>query len=187
MLGRGNAKKGKEQIEAMLRAFSERGIERPRPQFLQEIKNRIPHRLVLHRMDTINIIVDLRISRIAAAAAIIVALVLTATFFGGRDTVGGNVYHDGKLFLKYTLGGEQAYKSEIAETLGRFREALLAQGREVVYYGESAQLNDPHAILMYWRLDEDQYGVIFGDLSARTVSGRTLIRLQSHMLRDTPK
>ena len=179
--------KGKEKIEALLKAFSERGIEPARPQFLQEIKNRIPHRLVLHRMDTINIIVDLRISRIAAAAAIILALVVAGTFFGGREAVSGNVYHDGKLFLKYTLGGEEAYKNEIAHTLGRFREALLAQGREVVYYGETAQLNDPHAILMYWKLDEDQYGVIFGDLSAQTVSSRTLIRLQSHMLREAPK
>jgi len=52
----------------------------------------------------------------------------------------------------------------------------------VVYYGEVAELNDPHAILMHWKLDDDKYGVIFGDLSAGTVSAKMLITLQAHML-----
>ena len=173
---------GKEKIEGMLKAFSQRGLELARPGLMQEIKNRIPHRLICHRMDTINIIVDLRISRIAAAAAILVALLLAGTFFGGREAVSGGVVHDGKLFLQYALGGESAYRSEVSGTLANFREGLLAQGREVVYYGDSAELNDPHTIFMYWKLDDDKYGVVFGDLSARTVSAKTLIRLQSHML-----
>ena len=174
----------KQKIEAMLKAFSERGFESPRPGLMQEIKNRIPHRLVCHRMDTVNIIVDLRISRIAAAAAIILALVLAGTLFGGREAMSGGVVHDGKLFLKYALAGEDAYRGDISETLAMFREGLMAQGREVVYYGESAQKDDPHAILMHWKLDDDKYGVVFGDLSARTVSARTLIRLQAYMLRQ---
>ena len=173
----------KEKIESMLRGFAERGFERPRPGFMQEIKNRIPHRLVCHRMDTVNIIVDLRISRIAAAAAIILALVLAGTFFGGREAISGGVYHDGKLFLKYALAGEDAYRGDISDTLAMFREGLMEQGREVVYYGDQAETGDPHAILMHWKLDEEKYGVVFGDLSAGTVSAKTLIRLQAHMLR----
>jgi len=173
---------GKEKIEAMLKAFAERGIKPARPGLMQEIKNRIPHRLICHRMDTVNIIVDLRISRIAAAAAIVGALLLAGTFFGGREAVSGGVYHDGKLFLKYALGGESAYRGEVADTLANFREGLLAQGREVVYYADSAESNDPHAILMHWKLGDDKYGVIFSDLSARTVSAKILITLQAHML-----
>ena len=46
-------------------------MDRPRPGLAREIKDRIPARLVRHRMDTISIIVDLRISRLAAAAAIL--------------------------------------------------------------------------------------------------------------------
>ena len=173
---------GKGRIEALLKAFSERGLEPARPGLMQEIKNRIPHRLIPHRIDTVRIIVDLRISRIAAAAAIVGALLLAGSFFGGREAISGGVFRDGKLFLKYTLGGESAYRSEIAGTLAGLREDLLAQGREVVYYGDRAELNDPHAILMHWKLDDDKYGVIFGDLSARTVSSSILIRLQVHML-----
>jgi len=172
----------KEKIEAMLRALARRGIEPARPGLMHEIKCRIPRRLVPHRMDTVRIIVDLRISRIAAAAVIVLALLVAASFFGGREAISGGVVHDGKLFLKYTLRGESAYRSQISDTLARFREGLLAQGREVVYYGEAAELNDPHAILMHWKLDDDKYGVIFGDLSAGTVSAKMLITLQAHML-----
>jgi hypothetical protein len=173
---------GKERIETMLEAFAERGIEPARAGLMREIKNRIPRRLIPHRMDTVRIIVDLRISRIAAAAAIVGALLVAGSFFGGREAVRGGVVHNGKLFLKYTLRGEGAYRGEISHTLANFRESLLAQGREVVYYGDSAEFNDPHAILMHWKLDEDRYGVIFGDLSARTVSAKILITLQAHML-----
>ena len=74
----------KEKIEAMLRALARRGIEPARPGLMHEIKCRIPRRLVPHRMDTVRIIVDLRISRIAAAAVIVLALLVAASFFGGR-------------------------------------------------------------------------------------------------------
>ena len=177
----------KKGIEALLSAHCRRGIESARPGLAQEIKDRIPRRLVAHRLDTINIIVDLRISRIAAAAAIIAAVLAAGSFFGGRATGGGGLYSDSKFFLKYALGGENAYRSEIAGTLVNFRDDLIAQGREVVYYGEKAEPTESHAILMYWKLSDDKYGVILGDLSARTVSAKTLIRLQSYMLREDSK
>ena len=133
-------------------------------------------------MDTISIIVDLRISRVAAAAIIFVALFVAAGFFGGREAISGGVYRNSKLFLNYTLKGEDAYRGQITETLATFRDALIAQGRDVVYYGDRAESNDPHVVLMHWKLSDDQYGVILGDMSARTVHARTLIRLQAYML-----
>ena len=177
----------KEQIEKLLRAFPKRGLEPVRPGLMQEIKNRIPHRLIAHRMDSINIMVDLRISRIAAAAAIILALILAGGLFGGREALNSQMYQDGKVFLKYTFAGEDAYRGDVLSELLSLRDGLLSEGREVVYYGSRAQLNDPHVVLMHWKLDEDRYGVIFGDLSARTVSGRTLIRLQAYMLKKQAK
>ena len=89
--------------------------------------------------------------------------------------------------LKYALAGEDAYKGEILSGLVAFRDSLMAQGREVVYYGDRVDPKDKMAILMHWKLSDDQYGVILGDLSARTVSSTTLIRLQARMLRDCPK
>ncbi len=177
----------KEQIEKLLRAFPKRGLEPVRPGLMQEIKNRIPHRLIPHRMDSINIIVDLRISRIAAAAAIILALIVAGALFGGREALDGRMVQDGKVFLKYTFAGKDAYRGDVINELLNLRDGLLSQGKEVVYYGDRTSLNDPHVVLMHWKLDEDRYGVILGDLSARTVSGKTLIRLQAYMLKKESK
>ena len=177
---------GKRTIQDLLRAFSQRGIERARPGLAEELKNRIPHRLSIHRMDTINIIVDLRISRLAAAAAIVVAMLLIGGFFGGRDAVGRRMYDDSKMFLKYTLGGEKAYQADVLEGLVRFRDALIAQGREVVYY-EDVDIDDKYAVVMHWKLPDGKYGVILGDLSPREVSARLLITLQARMLQDRAK
>ena len=71
--------------------------------------------------------------------------------------------------------------------LAQFRDDLAAQGREVVYYGRPTNLKDPCAVLMHWKLSEDKYGVILGDLTARTVSAKTLIPLQARMLQERPK
>jgi hypothetical protein len=38
--------------------------------------------------------------------------------------------------------------------------------------------------VMHWKLSEDKYGVVLGDLSARTVSSDMLIRLQTYMLQE---
>jgi hypothetical protein len=177
----------KKELEDLLKVLPGQLIERARPGLAQEIKNRIPHRLSLHRMDTISIIVDLRISRVAAAAAILLAVFLIGAFFGGRDADGLQVVQDGKLFIKYALGGEKAYKAEVLGELTKFRDALTAQGREVVFCGDRANLKDQYAILMYWPLDDGKYGVILGDLSAKTVTAKTLIRLQARMLQEHTK
>jgi hypothetical protein len=174
---------GKRTIEDLLRAFGERGVERARPELAAEAKKRIPHRLSPHRMDTVNIIVDLRISRLTAAAAILVAMFLIGSFFGGREAIGDRLVQDGKLFLKYTIGGEKAYQADVLKGLSQFRDALIAQGRDVVYY-ENADLDNKYSVVMYWKLSDGKYGVILGDLTPREVSAGFLIMLQSQMLRE---
>ena len=173
--------------ENLLKALAEDGIERARPELGDQIKARIPYRLIPHRWDTINIIVDLRVSKVAAAAVILLAMLLIGGFFGGRDAAGARMYEDGKLVLKYTLGGENACKAEFLGNLSKFRDDLIAQGREVVYYGDQAKLKDPCAIIMHWKLSEDRYAVILGDLTTRTISSKTLIALQAHMLQGRAK
>ena len=178
---------GMRRLEELLRSLGEHGIERARPALAQEIKDRIPSRLTPHRMDTINIIVDLRISRAAAAAVILLTMLVIGWLIGGRDGAAPQMVEDGKLFLKYTLGGERAYKAEFLGNLAQFRDDLIAQGREVVYYGDRVKLNDPCVVIMHWKLPDGRYGVILGDLTTRTVSAKTLITLQDHMLQSGGK
>jgi hypothetical protein len=177
----------KGRIEKLLKALPGRSIEGARPGLAQEVKSRIPERLSTHRMDTINIIVDLRISRVAAAAVILLTILLIGGLFGGRDIAGKRMYQDSKLLLKYTLGGEKACQTEIIAGLQRFRDDLAAQGREVVYYGTRVNLKDPYAIVMHWTIEDDKYGVVFSDLTTRTVTAKTLIRLQARMVEDSQK
>ena len=101
-----------------------------------------------------------------------------------KDTHRGLWYQDGKLLLKYAIGGEKASRAEALVGLQKFRDELTAQGREVVFYGDRANLDDQYAILMYWPLPDGKYGVILADLSARTVTSKTLIRLQARMLQE---
>lgn len=175
---------GTQRIEDLLKVMTHHGIERARPGLAQEIKDRIPPRLVPHRMDTIIVIAGLRISRFAAAATILLTLLITGSFLGGRSAIGKQMYEDSKLLLQYTLNGENACRSRIVESLMRFRDDMAAQGREVVYYGDRADPSNRYAILMYWKLSDGKYGVVLSDLSTRTVSSEVLIRLQTHMLRE---
>lgn len=173
---------GTEDIKRDLKGLAERGIE-PAPRGLVErIKSHIPQRLVLHRWDTVSIIVDFRISRIGAAAAIILALVVAGGVFGGREGIGASVLRDSRLFLQYKLRGESVSSSLAPEDVMRLRDGLLAQGREVVCYSENPTAADKFSILMYWKLSGDDYCVVMGDLSTRTVSAKALIRLQTYML-----
>lgn len=178
---------GTQRIEELLRAVATDGIERARPGLAREIKNRIPARLIPHRMDMIGIIAGLRVNRFAAAATILLALLVIGSALGGRDAVGKQMYEDSKLLLQYTLGGENACRSRILESLMRFRDDMAAQGREVVYYGDRVDFSNRYAIVMYWKLSDDKYGVVLGDLSTRKVSSDMLIRLQTHMLQMQAK
>jgi hypothetical protein len=178
---------GTQRIEDLLKAVARHGIERARPGLAQEIKNRIPRRLIPHRADLIGLIAHLRINRFAAAATILLTLLVVGGLLGGREAVGKQMYEDSKLLLQYTLGGRNAGRARILESLMEFRDDMAAQGREVVCYGSQADLDDRCAILMYWKLSEDRYGVVLGDLSTRTISSDILIRLQTYMLEKQVK
>jgi hypothetical protein len=85
------------------------------------------------------------------------------------------------------LGGQNVSRTRLLESLIRFRDDMAAQGREVVYYGDQGDSSNRYAIVMYWRLSDDKYGVVLGDLSIRKVSSDMLICLQSHMLQRQAK
>jgi hypothetical protein len=174
-----------QELTILLSRLAEATYERPREGFAEEVKDHIPRRLIRHRVhwDSVNIVIDLRLNRLAAAAAIVIAVLVLVGLFA-REPGGDSMYMDGKLLLKYGLGGEEAWRSELLKSLGKFCEELARQGREVVFYGESTDPKDVHSIVMHWRLPDGQYRVVFNDLTARSVSATSLIRLQSRMLQE---
>ncbi len=177
-----------EKLGKLLNELAERTAEPVSPGLAENIKHQIPQRLMPHRsgMDTINIMIDLRISKLAAAAVIIVTMILLASFLGGRDLAGNGIYQDGKLLVKYCLGWAGAGGSDVLAGRSKY-EHLVHQGKDVTYYGDGIDPDDSNAVLMQWKLPDGKYRVIFADLRAKTVSAEELIELQARMLQKKTK
>ena len=74
----------KQKIEKLLAELADKTKQQPSHLLAEKIKQNIPAALNSNRpkMDSINIIIDLRISRFAAAAIIIASLILFTALFG---------------------------------------------------------------------------------------------------------
>jgi len=173
-----------DELKKLLNELSDATAEQVHGGLAEEIKHQIPDRLVPHRggMDTINIIIDLRISKLAAAAVIIITMILLAHLFGGRDLTSGGIYQDSKLLARYLLGGGSVGRSDELASMSK-----LYEHRDAAYYGDSIDPEDGNAVLMHWKLSDDKYRVIFGDLREMEVSAEELIKLQSRMLQKRAK
>ncbi|MFA5239843.1 MAG: hypothetical protein WC476_09090 [Phycisphaerae bacterium] len=173
----------KERIEKLFDELAEATTESAPSHLAEEIKNQIPQRLSPHRggIDTVNIIIDLRISKLAAAAAIIVTMILFAHFFGGQSQGGDGLLQSGRLLISYCLGDIDAGKGNISAAKLRY-EYLSQKGEDVVYYGDKVNPQDSNAVLIQWKLPDGRYKVVFGDLHEETVNAEDLIKLQARML-----
>jgi hypothetical protein len=69
------------------------------------------------------------------------------------------------------------------QSLGMFYMMLGKDRKEPVYYGQSVDPDDAEAVLMRWKVSEDKFRVIFGDLSALDVSADELAELEKSPLK----
>ncbi len=177
-----------EKLEKLLNELADATAEPAHPYLAEDIKHQIPQHLSAHRggLNTVNIIIDLRISKLAAAAAIIVTMILFANFFGGRGQESNGIYQGGKLLIKYCLGGINDDRSNVSTAKARY-EYIAQKFTDVVYYGDSVDPQDSDAVLVQWKLPNGEYRVILGDLREKTVSAEELIRLQARMLQKKVK
>lgn len=65
--------------------------------------------------------------------------------------------------------------------------AELVKEKEPAYYGDKVTTEFSHAVLLSWKLAEDQYRVLFGDLTFETVSAERLDELESMPLNLEPQ
>jgi len=173
-----------EKLKKLLNELAEQTAEPVRPGLAKDIKHHIPRQISPHRrgMDTINIIIDLRINKLAAAAIVIMAMILLANFFGGRDSPGNGLYQDSKILVAYLLRG-RADRADLSAVRSRY-EHLIQKSEQAVYYGDKADLQDSSAVLLQWKLPDGSYRVITGDLQEKTLSADELIELLSRMLQE---
>ncbi|MHC4533987.1 MAG: hypothetical protein ACYS6K_08545 [Planctomycetota bacterium] len=59
-----------------------------------------------------------------------------------------------------------------------FYVRLVQDKRDPVYYGKTVTPKDTDKVLLRWKLDNDQYRVIFGDLSIKNVTPQELAELE---------
>ncbi len=64
------------------------------------------------------------------------------------------------------------------QSIGMFYMTLIRDKKEPVYYGETVTVQDVEKVLLRWKISDDQYRVIFGDLSALDVSAEELTDLE---------
>jgi hypothetical protein len=174
-----------EQIQQLLTELGPRLTEPVPPDLGEQIKQRIPHRLARHKIswDTVNIIIDLRLSKSVAAAVIILALILLLNLFGDRDSPMGGIIQDGMLLVKYW---GNAGKIDLSTARTKY-ERLLERGEDVAWYGGSVNPKDSFAVLMHQKLKNGKYIVTFSDGHEKEVNSEQLIRLLTRMLRQKAK
>ena len=64
------------------------------------------------------------------------------------------------------------------QSLGMFYMTLVQDKKEPVYYGQSVGPNDADAVLMRWKISDDEYRAIFGDLTIKNVPAEELAELE---------
>lgn len=175
----------KKKMHELLTELGQRLTEPVPPALGEEIKQRIPHRLARHKIgwDTVNIIIDLRLSKSVAAAAIIVAMILLVNLFGGPDSSVRGIVQDSVLLVKYWGGGTE---NDISVLRSKY-EHLLRRGAQVKWYGESTDLKDGLAVLMHQKLPDGNYMITFVDGRERQVDSGELVELLARMLQKKAK
>ncbi len=173
-----------EKLEELLSELADATAESPRPLLAHEIKEQIPQPFPHHRgLDTISIIIDLRISRVAVAAVIMITVILCASFLGGSFSSENNLYQNGKEVLRYWLGDSDRETNVFFLGKSELYKNFVPKDKRVIYYGDIIDAGDSDAIRMYWKVSNGTYRVIFGDLSTRSVSTEELIELHTKMLK----
>ena len=143
----------KDELVELLRELGASTAERADPSLAASIKEQIPRPLVRQKvgMNTISIIIDLRVGKLAAAAVILLAMFLCAHFFSSRYWRSDNIVQNGKLVAKYLLSGKYPAVENAPVVWSRY-DYLREQGMEVVYYGDAIEAKDPNAMRRTWRV-----------------------------------
>jgi len=69
------------------------------------------------------------------------------------------------------------------QSIGMFYMMLVQDKKEPVYHGESVGPGDVGLVLLRWKISDNQYRVIFGDLTAADVTAEELSELEKALLK----
>jgi len=75
---------------------------------------------------------------------------------------------------------QDEYTSTLTDILqaGTFYAQLTGMEKEAVYYGDTVTAKNPEAVLLRWKVSDNEYRVIFGDLSVGNATAEELANLE---------
>ena len=59
-----------------------------------------------------------------------------------------------------------------------FYDKLIREKKDVAYYGDKITVEDSDKVLMRWKISDDQYRVVFGNLTRKSVTAERLAELE---------
>lgn len=62
--------------------------------------------------------------------------------------------------------------------MASYYKRLIKENKDAVYYGDTVTAEDMNAVLMRWKISDNEYRVIFGDLTTQNVTGKELAELE---------
>ena len=85
---------------------------------------------------------------------------------------------------KFPRGSPEPSKELLArfmkvDMVGRMYTILEKDGKDPAYYGDKVTADHPDAVLFRWKIDDNTYRVVFGDLSTEDVSSEKLVELEA--------
>jgi len=73
------------------------------------------------------------------------------------------------------------------QMIGMAYGTMVQDGNDPAYYGDKVTAEFPHAVLVRWKISDDVYRVILGDLSIKDVTPKKLAELEALPLNLDPK
>jgi len=85
---------------------------------------------------------------------------------------------------KFPPGSPEPSKELLArfmkvDRVGMMYTTLEKDGKDPAYYGDKVSAESPEAVLFRWKINDDTYRVVFGDLSTEDVSAEKLAELEA--------
>jgi hypothetical protein len=72
------------------------------------------------------------------------------------------------------------------DMVGRMYMILEKDGKDPAYYGDKVTADHPDAVLFRWKIDDNTYRVVFGDLRTEEISAEELMELELAPLSSKP-
>ena len=85
---------------------------------------------------------------------------------------------------KFPPGSPEPSKELLArfmkvDRVGLMYTTLEKDGKDPAYYGDKVSIESPEAVLFRWKINDDTYRVVFGDLRTEDVSAEKLVELEA--------